>query len=121
MRFLLDENFPVLSARDLAASGHEIFLVAEQCPGATDEEVLALAVKLNSVLVTFDRDFGRLIFVLQSPCPHSIIYLRVTPQDALEPAKLVKRLLVNAKSIDGNFIVLEREQYRRRKLPANEV
>jgi predicted nuclease of predicted toxin-antitoxin system len=120
VKFLADENFPRAAARELTAAGHEVLLVTEHCSGATDHEVLALAVNHGATLLTFDRDFGELVFHRELPCPKSVIYLRIVPASPVEPASLVKKLLANTNSIDGDFIVLERNHFRRRKLPTSD-
>jgi hypothetical protein len=42
MRFLADENFPRPALEALRIAGWEIFSVAEECPGISDQEVAAL-------------------------------------------------------------------------------
>ncbi len=61
-RFLANENAPreaVLAAR---ASGFDVIWLVELQPGAGDEIVLALAQREQRVLITFDKDFGELVF-----------------------------------------------------------
>lgn len=61
-RFLANENAPreaVLAAR---AAGFDVTWMVELQPGAADEVVLALAQREDRVLVTFDKDFGELVF-----------------------------------------------------------
>lgn len=61
-RFLANENTPrdaVLAAR---TAGHEVTWMVEVQPGATDDIVLALAQREGRVLITFDKDFGELVF-----------------------------------------------------------
>src|SRR2546423_1056645 len=61
-RFLANENAPreaVLAAR---AAGLDVTWMVELQPGAGDEIVLALAQREDRVLVTFDKDFGELVF-----------------------------------------------------------
>ncbi|MFA0735242.1 MAG: hypothetical protein OGMRLDGQ_001742 [Candidatus Fervidibacter sp.] len=44
MKFLADENFPLMSVRLLRGKGHDVLAVAEVCAGADDSEVLRLAI-----------------------------------------------------------------------------
>ncbi|HXG60369.1 MAG TPA: DUF5615 family PIN-like protein [Planctomycetota bacterium] len=62
MRFLVDENLGVGLALHLRSLGHDAASVAEVARGASDEDVLALALKEERILVTEDKDFGRLVF-----------------------------------------------------------
>jgi len=66
MSFLADENFPRPALEALRKAGCEVFSVAEECSGIDDEEVAALCERRQSILLTFDKDFGELIF---SPRP----------------------------------------------------
>lgn len=62
MRFLADENFPRPALEALRNAGWEILSVAEECPGIADEDVAALCSEGQRILLTFDKDFGELIF-----------------------------------------------------------
>ena len=62
MRFLADENFPRPALEALRKAGWEVFSIAEDCPGISDEEVAALCASQLRILLTFDKDFGELIF-----------------------------------------------------------
>ena len=54
----------------LVDSGHDVLSALEKDPTATDEQLLALALEEQRVLVTEDKNFGELVFVrrLQHPC-----------------------------------------------------
>ena len=47
----------------LAGLGHDVLSALEAAPGATDDELLALALAEQRILVTEDKDFGELVFV----------------------------------------------------------
>lgn len=51
-------------ADDIAALGHDVLLAVEHTTRATDEELLALARVEERILITEDKDFGELAFVL---------------------------------------------------------
>lgn len=91
MRLLADENVPRPSVRLLRESGYEVDSMSELAPGTPDIEVLARAQSAGQVLITFDRDFGELVYHRGAPAPRGIIYLRVEPADAEEPARLLLR------------------------------
>ena len=62
MRFLLDESVDARLAGFLRAKDHDVETVGSAYPHASkDEEVLAIAVAQNRVLITNDRDFGELV------------------------------------------------------------
>jgi predicted nuclease of predicted toxin-antitoxin system len=62
MDFVADESCarPVIQA--LREAGHDVVAVAEIARGATDDQVLELALKEKRVLITEDRDFGELVY-----------------------------------------------------------
>jgi len=68
MKFLLDV---CVSSRSLVAflvgQGHDALSAVTVDPAATDEQLLALALREDRVLVTEDKDFGELVFVRQRP------------------------------------------------------
>ena len=46
----------------LTSLGHDVIVASEFAPGATDEDLLALARDEQRVLVTHDKDFGELVY-----------------------------------------------------------
>ena len=79
MRLLLDENISSRAAHELSQAGHDMLRVAAVSPSVDDEGVLALARDDSRTLVTFDSDFGDLIFKVGLKPPPGIIYLRMHP------------------------------------------
>lgn len=62
MIFLADESVEGEIVSELRYAEYSIADVKEISPGVTDEEVLALAVGRNEILITNDKDFGELIY-----------------------------------------------------------
>src|SRR5215207_7706187 len=93
MKFLADENFPSASIQLLRQSGYDVLAISETSPGVTDQVVLQLAVRQNCVILTFDRDYGELIFRFKILPPVGVIYLRYDPSFPTEPAEHIQRLL----------------------------
>lgn len=75
MRFLLDV---CVSSRSLIAfltdQGHDVRSAFEIDPLASDEDLLLLAQQEDRILITEDKDFGRLIFLRKFP-PGTIVRL----------------------------------------------
>lgn len=63
MRFLADENFPLKSVYLLRQAGHDVAAIIEDSPGAKDRDILIRTGNERRVLLTFDRDYERLIFL----------------------------------------------------------
>jgi predicted nuclease of predicted toxin-antitoxin system len=75
-RFLLDEKVALASARRLRDAGHD---VARPEPGASDQSLLERASTERRILVTYDGDFGFLLFRVASPLPAGLVYVRSAP------------------------------------------
>lgn len=60
MLFLADESCDFAVVKALRAAGHDVSAIAETRPRADDETVLALAHSAERVLLTEDKDFGKL-------------------------------------------------------------
>jgi predicted nuclease of predicted toxin-antitoxin system len=76
VRLLVNENFPWPALLSLRAAGVEVDSVSELLPAAADSAVLAHAVACGAWLVTFDRDYGELVFARKVAPPSAILYLR---------------------------------------------
>jgi predicted nuclease of predicted toxin-antitoxin system len=117
MRFLADENFPLASVWYLRSHGHDVAAMAEDAAGSPDTEVLARATREARILLTFDRDFGDLIFRQAWPATEGLVYCRFTPGSPLEPGEVVLRLLsIRQFELPGHFTVVEPANIRQRPL-----
>ena len=118
MRFLADENFPTASVRALRAEGHDVAAVGESASGADDSTVLQIAREQQRVLITFDRDFGVLVFGDGIAAPAGVVFLRFQPEGPEEPARVMLALVSDAVvNLIGMFTVVDREKIRQRTLP----
>jgi predicted nuclease of predicted toxin-antitoxin system len=116
---LANENFPLPSIGLLREAGYEISSILEDSPGIEDPEVLSRAADEKQVILTFDRDYGELIYRLQLRPPAGVIYLRFRPYTPQEPALLLLNLFQNKElQFEKWFTVLERDQIRQRPLPS---
>jgi len=117
MRFLANENFPLASVNLLRQAGYEIAAVIQDSPGVKDSEVLTRAVNEQRIVLTFDRDYGELIYRAKAPAPVGVVYFRFDP---LTPEELAQQLLSLLEqkviSLEGKFSVLERGQVRQRPI-----
>ncbi len=114
---IVNENFPAPATWLLRSKGVDLISVQETMQGASDEMVLAKASETGSWLVTFDRDYGELVFSRKCPPPRAIIYLRQEPIPPTEPAKWVLELLAEPNEVDGYLVVVGQHTVRRRPLP----
>ena len=118
MRFIANENFPLAAVGILRQAGHDVLSVSEHSPGISDSEVLRLAAAEGRVLVTFDGDYGELVYLREVPCPPAIVYLRFQPVTPVEPAEAVLNFCQrHGAKLSGCFCVIERSLTRIRPLP----
>jgi len=62
LKLLLDENIGHEAVKALRGRGYDIKSILEESRGAADIAILEQAVTENRIVVTLDKDFGRLIF-----------------------------------------------------------
>lgn len=114
---IVNENFPAPSVRLLRDRGFDVLAVQETMPGASDERVLAAAHESGRWLVTFDRDYGELVFSKRQAPPPAILYLRQEPIPSTRPAERVMELLAAPESLAGHLLVVTERSVRLRRLP----
>lgn len=96
----------------LAAAGHDVAAVGRDAPGLDDASILAWAVREQRVLVTYDTDFGDLIFQRGVSPPPAVLLVRPQPVEPEDALALVLGALVE--QIDGAFVVVTAQGLRRR-------
>jgi predicted nuclease of predicted toxin-antitoxin system len=73
---LATENGPRPALLALRAAGLDVQAVAERMPRASDAEALRHAAAEARWVLTFDRDYGELVFARAVPAPPAIVYAR---------------------------------------------
>ncbi|MEW6620973.1 MAG: DUF5615 family PIN-like protein [bacterium] len=117
MNFLANENFPLLSIQMLRRAGYNIASILEETPGAKDIDILKRAQKENRVILTFDRDYGELIYQHRQFVFAGVLYFRFEPATPKEPAEILLKILQKKEIlINGKFTVVERSRIRQRSL-----
>jgi predicted nuclease of predicted toxin-antitoxin system len=92
--------------------------ISEVDPSVPDTTVIARAAREDRFILTFDRDYGDLIFRQQVASPPGIIYLRLVPTSPEEAGEIVMELLARTEiRFDGQFTVVSRRELRQRALP----
>jgi predicted nuclease of predicted toxin-antitoxin system len=113
--FLANENFPRPSTIILREHGYDVKSIQEEAPGISDEEVIRIASESGLVILTFDRDYGELIFRYSVTNPPAVVYFRDKGQAPEFAANaLLKLLLNNEIQITDAFTVLEDRSIRQR-------
>lgn len=114
---LANENWPRPALLALRAAGVEVESVSETMPAASDRAVLDHAQRLGRWIITFDRDYGELVFSQQVAPPPAIIFLRQGAFDAVWPAHAVLEVLKDPVWALHHLVVVSGRSVRRRALP----
>ena len=116
-RLLADENIPARAIDALRDADCDVLSIREHAPESSDDEVLRIAVAQGRILLTFDRDYGELIFGQGHAAPPSVLYFRMFPAGPREVSDAVLSLLADAESIDDSMVIVSRQGIRRRRFP----
>ena len=92
MKLLADENVDRPIVERLRQSGYQVKAIAEIAPGATDEEVLSIALRERAVLLTADKDFGEIVFH-QRKTLQGVILIRLSGLPPSQKAEVVAMAL----------------------------
>ena len=103
MKFPADENFPRPALLILRDAGNDIRSVAEESPGLSDEEVAALCDRDERVLLTFDKDFGELVFRKGLRAGSAIVLFRLVPESPAEVQTILRPLIETGTLVTGVF------------------
>ena len=113
-RLLVNENFPAPAVKVLREDGYDVTSIAELSPGIYDSDVLAMAVKEQRWLITFDRDYGELLFAKGHSPPPTVILLRVKSYRPEDPANWIAQLIQDESDYLGKFVVYDGSTIRSR-------
>ena len=117
IKYLADENIPLMVIKELREEGFAIESIPTNKRGMSDKELLELANKTGQVLITFDKDFGQLVFKekIQSK---GIVLLRFAPTSLSKIKSIIKKIL-EEKDFNplGKFVVIHETHMRLVDLP----
>jgi predicted nuclease of predicted toxin-antitoxin system len=89
MKLLANENFPLRSVLYLRSKGYDITSIGTDNPSIQDHVVMAIAMREERTILTFDRDYGELIFKYNYKPKAGVIYLRLNTK-RMNRANLLK-------------------------------
>jgi predicted nuclease of predicted toxin-antitoxin system len=113
--FLANENFPAPSTHILRNKGYNITSFQEVAPGILDEDVINRALALNLIILTFDSDYGELIFKYAIENPPAFVFFREKGNTPAFAAHALLHLLENTPiTFSGAFTVIEGKSVRQR-------
>ncbi|BCA60441.1 DUF5615 family PIN-like protein [Sphingomonas sp. HMP6] len=117
MELLADENqHPTVVAR-LRQAGYRVEYVRDSSPGAQDKQILARPDIGSVIFLTYDRDFGDLVFNRGLQPPLAIMYTRL---NRAKPEHIADRILalLEAGVATGHMITITKDGERLKPFPA---
>ncbi len=118
MQFLANENIPSKSISILRNAGYDVIAIGEESPGISDRDILNRAQIEHRIILTFDRDYGELIYKRRLMIPAGVVYFRFIPISPEETGSyFVDQLKTPELKWEGKFTIIERGRIRQRPLP----
>lgn len=116
MKFLADENIPRKVVDLIFEHGYDIQWIKAISPKSSDDRILSLAEADERIILTFDRDFGQLVYEKKLLTKQGIIYFRL---NGLSPSMMAEAVIetLNSKMIfSGYFTVVTKTRIRQMRL-----
>lgn len=115
MNFWADESVDFPIVKHLRENGHSVKSVLEENPGISDEEILGIAVRDSTILLTCDKDFGELVY-RHKRTHYGLILIRLESLKPLQKAHLVVKLISeHGHELENSFTVVGEKFIRIRK------
>src|SRR6185369_5092233 len=93
MRLCANENVPGDCVAALRQRGHDVFWIREVARGSSDDAVLATAQAEARLLITFDKDFGALVFHRGMAASRGVVLFRLRKPSPDFVARRVTQIL----------------------------
>ncbi len=117
MQFLADENFPYESISLLIAQGFQVRKAAMAYQGKPDIFLLQEAILNKEILLTFDKDFGELIFKSIIKGCEGVVLFRLDQYLPSTPALILLQVIRETEIIfTNNLTVIDEQKIRQRPI-----
>ncbi|MBX2944271.1 MAG: DUF5615 family PIN-like protein [Cyclobacteriaceae bacterium] len=116
MKLLADENIPLETVELLEESGFDVLSILRKYSGVADTKIIDLANNEDRLIITFDKDFGFLVFARGFLPKKGIIFLRNAELAPEKTAQLLINLLRSGSTFEGHITVVTEHFIRQRKL-----
>jgi len=115
MKFLTDENIGFKVVIPLRNLGFDIKSILDTNPGADDATVLSITNEEKRILITTDKDFGKLVFV-EKLIHQGVILLRLKNDSSRNKFRALKSLFeTRLEEISKSFTVVTEDKVRIKK------
>ena len=116
LRFLADACCDFNIVKALRKAGFRVDAIVEIAPSASDDEVMDMAIKGGSVLITEDKDFGQLVYA----SGHEAVGILLLRYNVSSRKRLLHELIQfiqkPGEDLTGVFVVAHPGRFRIRKL-----
>ena len=113
LKLLLDENIGLKVYRELRSQGYHVQSVLVEHRGASDKEVVEIAISRGKIIVTMDKDFG---YLAQAYRPPGMVVLRLRDPRIPNRLKAILRALQLKEKLYGYITVVTDTRIRRRPI-----
>ena len=115
--FLADESCDFTVVRALRSAGHDVKAIVEEYPGAPDKKVMRIGIEEGRILLTEDKDFGRMAFA-GAGGSKGIIFIRFPMQArSAFPETILSFVNQAGDKLRGAFAVVEPGRMRLTSIP----
>ncbi|HEX5026775.1 MAG TPA: DUF5615 family PIN-like protein [Agriterribacter sp.] len=87
--------FPYKRIHYLRAKGYDVLSIGMDNPSILDAEIMTIAINEERIILTFDRDYGELIFRHNYKPEKGIIYLRLEAYEPEQPGRIIEEIITN--------------------------
>lgn len=116
MRLLADENLDASIVQWLRDEGHDVFWIAETCPGMGDIDIANSAEASGRIVISRDKDFGSLAIRTGVPAV-GVILLRIRARTQQMRLAVLQQLWPEIlESATNNFVTVSNDRVRTRKI-----
>jgi predicted nuclease of predicted toxin-antitoxin system len=116
MKFLANENYPAPSVNLLRQNGLDVLYIFESHPGLGDDNIVALASMEERIILTFDKDYGEIIFRYSKSMPPSVVFYRFKGTKPDTAAEILLQIIKEKLYIlENHFTVIANDNIRQRK------
>ena len=112
MKLLIDENISPKTAEFLESQGHDVKSVRETDLGASDKEVVELALEEGRTIITLDDDFGE-IYYFSNEERLKVAVLKPVKQKISVINELLKHQIKEIQEEKYGLFIIREEQIRK--------
>ena len=117
LRLLANEKVLLDAVVALRTAGHDVMWARDVCTGATDARVLTLAREEDRIVLTFDKDFGELVFRAGVQASPGVILIRMRASSPVVAAARTVAVVTSREDWRGHFSVADDHHLRMTPLP----